>query len=249
MKVYALQQEASLREVGEALGLSFERVRQIEHEALRKLRVALERAGLEANDVHAWLDSKAAHPDAPSGDSSSAYTPRDGNSHDSRAYRWREERERDDARIEREAEAVVREIRATAAAHALRRARRVRDGRGRRGARARRARGEGGGVNCVICDRELPRGRRTYCSETCAVVIHGPKSTRTLRDQVARDLFLAREAYARCDAPTHEMRVRIDYLAVWLGELDRTGAGQALAHQPRPARRAEGAQLALPEVA
>lgn len=38
MKVYALRQEASLREIGEALGLSFERVRQIEHEALRKLQ-------------------------------------------------------------------------------------------------------------------------------------------------------------------------------------------------------------------
>ena len=101
---------------------------------------------------------------------------------------------------------------------------------------------------CVICDRELPRSRRTYCSATCAAVMYGSPRTRTLRDQVARDLFFASEALARTESPTHEQRARVDYLHVWLAELDRTGAGKTLAHPPRR-QRTEGLQLALPEVA
>lgn len=105
-------------------------------------------------------------------------------------------------------------------------------------------------ARCVICDATCTPPRRTYCSVTCAAVYYAPKRERTLRDQVARDLFLAREAYARSDARTHAMLVRITYLEMWLEELDRTGAGKALAHPRRPARSiAATTQLALPEVA
>jgi hypothetical protein len=117
MKVYALQQEASLREVGEAMGLSFERVRQIEQEALRKLRVALERAGLEADDIRAWLDSKARGANEPiSHDTAPSYLRREERETLPEEL-VKERRARDDRRIEREVDAMVREIRATAAAH------------------------------------------------------------------------------------------------------------------------------------
>lgn len=102
---------------------------------------------------------------------------------------------------------------------------------------------------CVICDRACVPPRRVYCSATCAAVYYGPKHARTLRDQVQRDLFLAREAYARAEVRTHEQTVRITYLAMWLEELDRTGAGKALAHQRRSLRGPAALQLALPEVA
>jgi len=101
---------------------------------------------------------------------------------------------------------------------------------------------------CVICGAPRPPSRRTYCSATCAAVMYGAARERTLRDQVARDLFFASESLARTEAPTHEQRARVDYLHVWLAELDRTGAGKTLAHPPRP-QRVEAAQLALPEVA
>jgi hypothetical protein len=102
---------------------------------------------------------------------------------------------------------------------------------------------------CVICDRPCVPPRRTYCSATCAAVLYAPRHERTLRDQVQRDLFLAREAWARSDARTHEMATRITYLAMWLEELDRTGAGKTPAHPARVARIDTSAQLALTGVA
>jgi hypothetical protein len=47
-----------LEAIGEHLGLVRERVRQVEASALRKLRAALEREGIEARDIGAWLASR-----------------------------------------------------------------------------------------------------------------------------------------------------------------------------------------------
>lgn len=117
MTTYAIQQEASLRDVGEAMGLSFERVRQIEKGALEKLRRALERVGLEADDIRAWLDSKARGANEPiSHDTAPSYLRREERETLPEEL-VKERRARDERRIEREAEAMVREIRATAAAH------------------------------------------------------------------------------------------------------------------------------------
>lgn len=60
---YVERDGTPLAEIADELGLSRERVRQIEASALAKLRVALEAEGLTADDVHAWLDAKAGHPD------------------------------------------------------------------------------------------------------------------------------------------------------------------------------------------
>ncbi len=49
----------SLREIGEAAGVSFEAVRQIETRALIRLRVRLEALGYTAADVLAYLDGLA----------------------------------------------------------------------------------------------------------------------------------------------------------------------------------------------
>ncbi len=48
-----------LREIGEAAGVSFEAVRQIESRALIRLRVRLEALGYTAADVLAYLDGLA----------------------------------------------------------------------------------------------------------------------------------------------------------------------------------------------
>ena len=47
---------ATLDEVAEVLGLSRERVRQIEGRALLKVRLALERRGIDADHVREYLD-------------------------------------------------------------------------------------------------------------------------------------------------------------------------------------------------
>ena len=47
---------ATLDEVAEVLGLSRERVRQIEGRALLKVRLALERRGIDADLVREYLD-------------------------------------------------------------------------------------------------------------------------------------------------------------------------------------------------
>ena len=47
--------DCTLQEVADELGVSRERVRQIEERALAKLRLGLERAGVDAADVVEWL--------------------------------------------------------------------------------------------------------------------------------------------------------------------------------------------------
>lgn len=113
------REDDTLEAIGDALGLCRERVRQIERDAMRKLRAALEREGLTAQDVRAWLDSKASDPDAPASyDAATSYLRREERvsvpeemDADRRARAAREH--------EREADAMVREIRETAAAHRL----------------------------------------------------------------------------------------------------------------------------------
>lgn len=104
-------------------------------------------------------------------------------------------------------------------------------------------------ATCCICSRELPSKRRTFCSAACSSIYYGPKRSRTLRDQVARDLFLARETYARQDPKDHDLAVRIVYLDMWLRELLAKGSGLDLAHKPAAAHGAAEAQLGLPGVA
>lgn len=117
MTTYAIRQEASLRDIGEAMGLSFERVRQIEKGALEKLRRALESLGLEADDIRSWLDSKARGANEPvSTDFATSYLRREERETMPEELVV-ERRARDDRRIEREVDAMVREIRATAQAH------------------------------------------------------------------------------------------------------------------------------------
>lgn len=119
MTTYAIQQESSLRDIGEAMGLSFERVRQIEKGALEKLRRALTRGpnAFTDDDIRAWLDSKARGANEPvSTDFATSYLRREERETLPEEL-VKERRARDERRIEREVDAMVREIRATAQAH------------------------------------------------------------------------------------------------------------------------------------
>lgn len=194
---------ATRDEVGVALGLTREGVREIEKRAAQKLVRGRGRSA----DRHGPHDGRGRRDPAPAG------------------------------RAHRQGPAV-----ADVAAALL--ARRRRPATREVGARGARRTGVRAMSECVICGSALPRSRRTYCSATCAAVVYGSPRTRTLRDQVARDLFFASEALARTEAPTHEQRARVDYLHVWLAELDRTGAGKAIAHPPRR-QRSTDVQLAL----
>lgn len=60
--------EDSLEDIAALLGISRERVRQIENEALRKLRATLEREGLTADDVGAWLSRRSKGEEMPPDD-------------------------------------------------------------------------------------------------------------------------------------------------------------------------------------
>lgn len=117
---YSTRDGDGLREIAEALGLSRERVRQIEVEALRKCRVAFRRLGWTADEVGAWLDSKARGPDDIPADAMAYVSTNASATHDSRAFRWREEsreaREVTKA-AQREADAMAREIVEVARAH------------------------------------------------------------------------------------------------------------------------------------
>lgn len=105
---------------------------------------------------------------------------------------------------------------------------------------------------CVICDRPCVPPRRVYCSARCSDVYYTPPSKRTIRQHVERELFVARETYARqhVDAKSGDLATYIVHLGSWLELLARNGGGNALAFPARPRRlRNERAQLALPEVA
>lgn len=105
---------------------------------------------------------------------------------------------------------------------------------------------------CVICDRPCVPPRRVYCSARCSDVYYTPPSKRTIRQHVERELFVARETYARqpAGAKSGDLATYIVHLGSWLEMLDRVGGGSSLAFPQRPHRTSsDGNQLALPEVA
>ena len=114
---YSTREGDGLRDIAEALGLSRERVRQIEVEALRKLRAEFERLGWTADEVGAWLDAKARGADEPvSGDTAPSYLRREERETLPEEL-VKERRARDERRLDREADAMAREIVEVARAH------------------------------------------------------------------------------------------------------------------------------------